>query len=527
MSNSPMGTAGGQETRATANRVVHSFALRSRVAGEDAFAHVPPQINNGDERRYADKSGTYTKGILQAGIGRVDLAAYETFQRALRSGDPQDFEAIQVGGPGTLNGPQGGLAFDLECRDVVQFAAPAAPALASEEYAAELVEMYWASLLRDVAFTGYAGHAVAVKAAKELSSLPAYQGPRDAHGKVTPELLFRGGLANGAFAGETAGPYVSQCLVQDTALGALPITQQYRTLQLGVDYMLDPDTFLLVQNGRPTGLSLQSGPPRYLHNGRGLAAYTHADVVYQAYLTACLVLNSLGTPLNPGNPYVDSKTQNGFGTLGQPDIAATLAMVAGEALKAVWFQKWFVHLRHRPESGGALVYLTKTGQGGTVEGQPAATALNSQAVEASLAAHRSYFLAQAFPEGSPRHPAYPTGHGAVAGACITVLKFFFDGDFVIPNPQVPSRDGTALSAYTGSDAEKLTVNGELHKLAHNISFGHGIHAGIHWRSDTDSSIHLGEQVALSVLRDRSHTYNEKFTIQLTTLDGDTAVISNY
>ena len=49
----------------------------------------------------------------------------------------------------------------------------------------------------------------------------------------------------------------------------------------------------------------------------------------------------------------------------------------------------------------------------------------------------------------------------------------------------------------------LTVNGELHKLAHNISFGHGIHAGIHWRSDTETSILLGEAVALSYLRDRA------------------------
>ena len=55
--------------------------------------------------------------------------------------------------------------------------------------------------------------------------------------------------------------------------------------------------------------------------------------------------------------------------MGQPDIAATLAAVASEALKAVWYQKWYVHLRHRPESGGAIVHLIKTGQGGTIQGQ--------------------------------------------------------------------------------------------------------------------------------------------------------------
>ena len=55
--------------------------------------------------------------------------------------------------------------------------------------------------------------------------------------------------------------------------------------------------------------------------------------------------------------------------MGQPDIAATLAAVASEALKAVWYQKWYVHLRHRPESGGGIVYLNKTGQGNTIQGQ--------------------------------------------------------------------------------------------------------------------------------------------------------------
>jgi hypothetical protein len=83
-----------------------------------------------------------------------------------------------------------------------------------------------------------------------------------------------------------------------------------------------------------------------------------------------------------------------------------------------------------------------------------------------------------------------------------------------------------LNNYTGSDAGQMTVNGELHKLASNISFGHGIHAGIHWRNDTDTSIQLGEAVALSILQDRAYTYNKKFTVKLTKLDGSIASISN-
>lgn len=152
--------------------------------------------------------------------------------------------------------------------------------------------------------------------------------------------------------------------------------------------------------------------------------------------------------------------------------------------------------------------------------------LNSQAVQASFHRYGTYLLSQAFPEGCPAHPSYPTGHGMIAGACITILKFFFDGSYVIPNPLVSSPDGLSLVPYTGSDVGQITVNGELNKLAHNISFGHGIHAGIHYRSDTDQSIILGEAFAISVLQDKAQTYNEKFTVRFAKLDGSIATISN-
>jgi len=503
-------------------RIEHSLDLRTDVAERDAAVPSAPQIDNGDEHRYPDKCGTYSKAIKQSGIGKVDLVAYRTFKKAVESGRPEDFDHIILGGTRTLNGPQGGLAYQMACLDGSQFNSPPAPALASEEYAAELVELYWASLLRDVAFTDYPSDRIAAAAAAELSSLKSYVGPRTGAGTVTPDLLFRG-----QFCGETIGPYLSQFLLKDTALGALPITQKYLTYAPKTNFMLDATSFQQVQNGQPTGQSLNQQPtPVYLHDGRGLGAYTRVDVLYEAYLIAYLVLNSMNAPLNPGNPYLVSKTQNGFATFGQPDIASVLATVASAALKAVWYQKWNVHLRHRPESGGALVYLSLDPTLPKLDGKPSSTVLHSKAVQTCLSHYNSALLSQAFPEGSPTHPAYPTGHGAVAGACITVLKFFFDGKFVIPAPKIPSNDGNTLAAYTGSDAAHLTVNGELNKLATNISFGHGIHPGIHWRSDTTASIQLGESVALSLLSDLADTYNEKFTVSLQKVDGAIATLSN-
>jgi hypothetical protein len=509
-------------------RVIEAFELRVAGAIQDARVPAAKNFNNGDETRYPDKGGTYTKGLPHDSFGRVNLTAYQTFKTALNSGEFSDFEAIIVGGTRTLNNPQAGLAFCLDALDNAQFGqpqVPPAPAVASDQNATELLEHYWASLLRDVAFTDYPSNSAAADAAAELGSHNlklTYLGPRDSSGKVTPELLFRG-----TFPGETLGPHVSQFFLQPTFFGSQPIGQQQVTYLPNIDYGISFHEWLNIQNGIDTGLRNQVDPKLcYRRNGRDLAAFTHVDVLYQAYLTAFLVLTSSGTPLNPGNPYNGSRTENGFGTFGGPDFAGTLTAVATVALNAVWYQKWFVHLRPRPEAIGGLVHLIKTGQGNKTDVNLSTVILNSAGLLASFNKYGTWLLSQAYPEGSPTHPSYPTGHGVVGGACITVLKFFFDGDFAIPNPVVPTSDGLSLVPYTGSDAGQLTVNGELNKLGHNVSFGHGIHAGIHWRSDTDTSLLLGEAVALSFLRDRAKTYNEPFTVELTKFDGTTATISN-
>ena len=509
----------------TDHRVMDAFNLRVATAVADAQIRAAKNVDNGDDALYSDKGGTFTKGLPHDHYGRVDPAAYQTFETALASGKFSDFEKIVMGGTRTLNGPQGGLAFNLEAPDNVQFGQPVvppAPPIAGDQSATELLEHYWASLLRDVAFTDYGSNALATLAAAELSGLPAYVGPRNGRGQLTPDLLFRGG-----FPGETLGPYISQFFVTPTSMGAHPMSQQIVSYLPNIDYMTSFGDWLTVQNGNVTGMQNLTDPVlRYLRNGRDLAAYTHVDVLYQAYFTAFLVLASIGAPLNPGNPYVGSRCENGFGSFGPPDFAASLTAVATLVLNAVWYQKWFVHLRPRPEAAGGLVHLVKSGQADKTAVKLSSVILNSVGLQHSYNKYGTWLLSQAFPEGSPMHPAYPTGHGTVGGACITLLKFFFDGSFVLPNPLVPTSDGLALAPYMGSDRGQLTVNGELNKLGHNVSFGHGIHAGIHWRSDSDTSLMLGEAVALAFLRNRAKIYNEPFTVHLTRFDGTTATISN-
>lgn len=533
---------GGRNSVAKAAVVPYGSAARAaaslnyRKATADAQnIDVGTQPDNGDATQFTDFSANYSKGLAHDALGVPNAAACLSLKNALNTGNFGDFENIIVGTPGggpnsRLNGPQGALAFDLEGLDSHASVIPPAPSVTSAQTAAEAVEHYWGALLADVPFTQYANNALVAQAVSDMNKLSFVkssannQTPRP----VTPQNLFRGQVFNGD--GNVQGPYISQFMLQPAFLGAQPLTQQYQTfLPVGggiTDFLTSVSEYQTVQNGGDSGRQLAFDPTfRFIRNGRDLAAYTHVDVLYQAYFVAFLCLAGMGCPANPTNPYNNSRTQKAFGTMGGPDCAGTLTEVATRALKASWFHKWIKDLRMRPEEYGALVHAKLTNASPAPQ---AAQALHKDVTKSAVlplifSTYGSYLLPQAFPEGSPTHPCYPTGHGTVGGACITMLKFFCDGNFVIPNPVMPRADGLSLVPYNGAP---LTVNGELSKLAFNISFGHGIHAGIHFRSSTHWSILLGEQVALSILRDRARSYNEPFTINITKFDGTTATISN-
>lgn len=531
----------------TARQAANLNYRTSTAQAEDISVGVRP--DNGDAMKFADFSGNYSKALVHDALGVPNRTSWLSLTNALTSGKFIDFESIIVGTPGggpnsRQNGPQISLAFDLEGRDSHATVEPPSPSVASAQTAAEQVEHYWAALLRDVPFSDYPNNTTVFEAVADINSRSfLLSGANNEYPlPVTPQNLFRGQVFVGD--GNVQGPYVSQFMIQPTFLGVQPLSQQYQTFLPvgggGSDFMTSVSEYQLVENGGDSGRRLAfDNQFRYIRDGRDLAAYTHADVLYQAYFVAFLLLAQMGTPLNPGNPYIGSRTEKAFATLGGPDAASLLAEVATRALKAAWFYKWIVNLRMRPEEYGALVQA-RLASLTNITGPPLASlALHSDVLSSAvlpiiLSTYGSYLLPQAFPEGSPTHPCDPTGHGSVGGACITALKFFFDGSQNIRQLLTrmgrdvcePRQDGSSLDVYTGADRDSLTINGELSKLAFNISFGHGIHAGIHFRSSTLNSILLGEQVALTVLQDRAKSYNEPFTIRITKLDGTTASITN-
>ncbi len=502
----PAGPVGGERRRERA------FRNRITAAHEEFRVPIPPQVNNGDEALYPNRIGNYSKGLPHDhDLVEVIPAAYDSLLTAVRSGDPNDFANIPLGGTAKLVSPQAGLAFTLEGTDTGQLSSPPAPRLASPQRAGEMVEDYWMALTRDIPFSQYGSEPLTAAAIADLNHLSDFRGPK-IKGQVTPETLFRGTTP-----GELIGPYISQFLLQDVTYGALSVSQRYRTYPPGMDYLTNFDLWRECENG--ILITNQPFPSSsYIKNGRDLAAYAHVDFMAQANLTAALWLLSHGVPFNSGNPYLRIANQAPSTTFGNQHILSLLGEVSVLALKAVLYQKWIVHRAIRPEEYGALVDKTFRH---VAEYPLHDDVLNSDAVSRVFSSHGSYLLPQANPEGCPLHTSYPEAHGVVAGATVTALKAFFNESFVIANPVVASDDGELLLPYIGPD---LTVGNELNKLANNIALGRDIE-GVHWRTDASEALVLGEKAAISILRDQRRNFNEPFAgFTFTKFDGSTITV---
>ncbi|MEZ6091837.1 MAG: hypothetical protein R3C05_28300 [Pirellulaceae bacterium] len=280
--------------------------------------------------------------------------------------------------------PIAGWALDTENTDPCCYSVPAPPAIDSVEEAAEIIELYWMALLRDIPFAQWEENPLVATAAAELSTLPLFINRSDPNADpanarfeslpLNPKNLFRGGelarFSNSeAGVSENVGPYISQFLLHEIPYGTLRIPQRFIHAVAGLDYMTQWHEWLRVQNGErrnPSQNLLGQHDPsqrRYISTMRDLATYVHFDALYQAYLDAALILLGSGYPTNPGNPYgagcsvmgigqddnpvhqrayleslpkmpkAKYADQDGFGTFGGPHILSLVTEVATRALK--------------------------------------------------------------------------------------------------------------------------------------------------------------------------------------------------
>jgi hypothetical protein len=568
-------TLGNRQPRRVEERRLSALATRQQAAQLAAARHHPRHVSNNDEVNYPDRPfiGNFAKALKHDSVGDPEPISYGSLLRALESRDPADFEKIlQPPNALKLANPQAGLAFDLEGPDAQSVTQPPAPRFDSPQTAAEMGELYWMALARDVPFINYASEAaitdsVIDRAIRSLNTeFPQFGGTAP----VTAQNLFRG-----IFPGDQVGPYVSQFLWKGNidprkpdgqgrdadegfiTYGSQVIDQRQWTVQgfpqLGAaaDYLTVFSDWLAVQNGRDDrGKDQFDTTRRFIRNLRDGANFVHFDQVVNAYWNAAFILLSeprgnqfsgmsasrpqvdkefscdQGNPYDPPGTAADSRTQMGLVTFGPIHLLQLLNEVAGRAGRAVWWQKWGVHRRLRPEEYGGRVDNQLSGRRTYPLDSSILNSLSTGLLSPYFSErYGSFLLPQAYPEGAPNHPAYGAGHATLSGACATILKAYFDETTPIENPLMASADGTALVAYTGADAGQMTVGGELNKLAGNISLFRNA-AGVHWRSDYVESILLGERVAIQLLREMTLTFNEDGAFfQLTRFDGTTVRIT--
>lgn len=553
---------------------------RRREAAELAAARLPVNHrSNGDEHRHRDEHnrptyiGNFCKCLPHDDDGFLrNPEDYSEWVRAIDSADPRDFTQLKLGGPPTYpwktapatipvrgwESQGAGSTFDLEGPDPQSVTIPPAPALDSQELIAEMAELYWMALCRDVPFAHWPSNTTIGEAIASLQAIEWFRSDKTVKGSTdllptsqarrrilagpadpfTVQELFRG-----VTPGERIGPYLSQFLLagsrgingNDTAhthaegyiaYGANRIDQRVRQAPSGLDYMRSFNSWLDVQNGANLrGTEAPYVGYRFIATPRDLATYVHYDALYEAYLNACLLLLSLGAPFDPGLPFLRSDAvdkQTGFAQFGGPHILTLVTEVATRALKAVRFQKFNLHRRCRPEEVCGRLYQLASSSNAVVKKRlavlrPMLDRLSASDVKLNTRLGGNFLLPMAFPEGSPTHPSYGAGHATVAGACVTILKAWFDHGWTLPFAFSPNDQGTALLDVSGS-TPPLTVEGELNKVAANIAIGRNW-AGVHYYSDYIESFRLGETVAIGLLEEQKVTYGETWSMDVPLIDG--------
>lgn len=477
---------------------------RSRQSSKRSLEVDTSQVKNQDitDDKY---EGLYSKGLQH---DPTTMLAQESdikeIQLALETGKQSDFDDIKLVGARKQASPQGSLSSELSGGDPEGFSMTSPSALSSRQSAAEMAEVYLKNIMRDKPFKEYEDGSQEIQDALDVINAfgDDFKGPKES-GAVTAKTLFRGESP-----GCEVGGYVSQLFINEIGVGNFSYEPKGPT-KSGV-YGNTKANYLEIQNGNvPVSQTIDS-TKKFIFNGRQMGSTVHVDLVFQHFYEAAAVLLNAGVSVG-SQVKVGSKEGN---FLGGPVLTTSgIGEVSRHALKTAWVQKWRKHLRLRPEAMAARVVAEKAGDlpVGTVHADLMSSAVIGmvEAFNAANGGDNAAFLPVQYAEGSPTHPAYPAGHATISGASATFLKIMFaDGAWSTTglSEVQGNSDGSAVEAYSGSDAGQITIHGEINKLAHNIALGRD-YAGVHYRSD--SALLLGEKVAIQYYKDQKALFNEE------------------
>lgn len=361
---------------------------------------------------------------------------------------------------------------------------------------AEMLEIYSMAYLRDINFSDYPTNNLIERHIKLLNNSNIISNLLFRNKiNFTPNTLFR----SSSFGCEY-GPYISQFLYKKINIGPFSYEQKFKlppTRSTKSEWGVDSLETIDIQNGNLSNLApfTLDQTLKYIRNGKDLGEVVHNDQAYQLFYHTASILLNIGAKPNPG--LATFKNQTGFATsFGGPAIYNNLGTVTELALCHCWYWKWLVYRKIRPDAFSLLIHNTKNK---IKKYNLPELLLNNEILEDIKTLYGNYTLPMSYREGSPVHPSYPSGHATIAGACITLLKVYFDGNQklnILTNIVVPDNSGDNLISYSGNDINDITIDSELNKLAANVAYGRNW-AGVHYRSDAEAGMKLGEDIVIS------------------------------
>ncbi len=420
---------------------------------------------------------------------------------------------------------------------------PPNPEFLSDETAAEMIELYGASLCRDVKFTDFSIDPTIAQVVAYLNVAgPAYKGPK-INGLVTPDTIFRYELSMGRQS-LLPGPYISQLsYLPINGIGDFPqdsanaIEAKMKFVAPGcesnafwrstgnptdsLDYFVKSEA-VIGQTGAINGAAYPPASyettPRYIQTFRDMATWRQivGPETFLRILGAILsqlspdgVSNFLTTyalnPLNPLKtgviPFTDVYSQ----TFSVQDFWAWISE-SFQQCQLVELVAKNVFLRARPEQIGIEVQRTKTLRGLTKTYYHNKLLLSSGVLDdvfelaKNTTGTGNYFLSQYYNIGSPLSPSYPSGYVLTAAAGVTILKAILDPNYKL-SVFLPDSSGQKLIRTR----KTVKLGDELDKWAYNAAADR-ISKGFHYRSDVMASLKWGEQIAIDYLKIKAQTY---------------------
>lgn len=490
-------------------RIRNEFILRRR----QAFTDYKQSITNVSMTQdLSNFSSLYSKGMPHTNNKSPDSQHYQTLLDGIRNKDLSKIIQVSTSCP-KLSDVYCICDNELVGVNKSSYKIEPAPSPLSTRGASELVELYNMAIARDVLFSEWSTSSIIQTVLTNMNLIKNDLGAPLENGNITINTLFRGPTT-----GDRIGPYVSQFLYYPVQMGSLPLEQKYQSPN-STNFMTSVQDYLHIWNGgNPSVNPSLPGPTRHLLTIRDCANYIHLDQMWQPFFTAATIL------LNQKIPFgytCARRTGTKFINLGVIDLYEMMTEATKLAMDATWMYKW-CQLKLRPEEMGYQVHLRLTDGSGVNFPQnlltnPVLAEIHNQT--------GTYLLPQAYPEGSPCHPAYPAGHATIAGAMATILKAWFDCSKTI-KAKIPNADGSALVDYTENGQQvNLNVGDELDKFASNCGIFRNF-GGIHYRSDLNGVV-LGEIVGIKLLECMSKRYSCDVTFHLKKRDGTTIQIKNF